>query len=284
VPALGQYYNRARYLDVERGRFWSRDVFETTFSRNLYRYADSDPVNRNDPSGLFTYAEILAVVAFNPTMLGLAAYAPVASKAKDAAYNVAFYSLAQQIYYLALASDDDDEYSSWLIANVQEAESIKDNIDAGERYYQTAVLIVNLVTNGTGLAIGGYYLVKNRVALWSMLKSVWRKVASYFSRKGGQGANIAASAVENKTAIIGILDRNRTVIREDILSTSPGGHRDLIAADELVGGETGYAMFYKDGRWKLRGSGFVPGGGINPSVKDSLAFHYGIPPDQIDIL
>ena len=52
---LSLYYNRARYLDPNVGRFWTRDTFEGNQSDPLslhkYLYAHADPVNRVDPSG-----------------------------------------------------------------------------------------------------------------------------------------------------------------------------------------------------------------------------------------
>jgi len=54
-PALGIYYNRARYYDQRQGRFWTMDTFEgNTFdppSLHKYFYASTNPVNRVDPSG-----------------------------------------------------------------------------------------------------------------------------------------------------------------------------------------------------------------------------------------
>jgi len=54
---LGLYYNRARYLDVNRGRFWSQDSFEGNFNSpetlHKYLYANGNPVNIIDPSGKF---------------------------------------------------------------------------------------------------------------------------------------------------------------------------------------------------------------------------------------
>ncbi|MBI4852005.1 MAG: RHS repeat-associated core domain-containing protein, partial [Acidobacteria bacterium] len=52
---LGLYYNRARYLEVNRGRFWSQDSFEgintEPASLHKYLYAADNPVNNIDPSG-----------------------------------------------------------------------------------------------------------------------------------------------------------------------------------------------------------------------------------------
>jgi RHS repeat-associated protein len=62
-PNLGLYYNRARYLDVQLGRFWGMDT-RTTYSLNdpfdlhQYLYASANPVNRIDPSGMDDIAEV----------------------------------------------------------------------------------------------------------------------------------------------------------------------------------------------------------------------------------
>jgi RHS repeat-associated protein len=54
-PALGLYYNRARYLNTSTGRFWSMDSYEgdpdAPLSLHKYLYASASPVNRLDPSG-----------------------------------------------------------------------------------------------------------------------------------------------------------------------------------------------------------------------------------------
>ncbi len=54
-PALGLYYNRARYYNNSTGRFWSMDTYdgddETPLSLHKYLYASSNPVNRVDPTG-----------------------------------------------------------------------------------------------------------------------------------------------------------------------------------------------------------------------------------------
>lgn len=60
-PDLGLYYNRARYLNVGTGRFWSRDSFEGTkqdpLSLHKYSYTGNNPINRIDPSGNVSLVE-----------------------------------------------------------------------------------------------------------------------------------------------------------------------------------------------------------------------------------
>ncbi|MCX7723443.1 MAG: AHH domain-containing protein [Verrucomicrobiae bacterium] len=57
-PDLGLYFLRARYLNPDSGRFWTRDVWEGTIgnpaSLHKYLYAHADPGNNADPSGLET--------------------------------------------------------------------------------------------------------------------------------------------------------------------------------------------------------------------------------------
>jgi len=54
-PALGVYYNRARFYDQQLGRFWSMDTYEgdpqSPASLHKYLYAGANPVDRRDPNG-----------------------------------------------------------------------------------------------------------------------------------------------------------------------------------------------------------------------------------------
>jgi RHS repeat-associated protein len=54
-PALALYYNRARYLNTNTGRFWSMDNYEgdseAPLSLHKYLYGSGNPVNRVDPTG-----------------------------------------------------------------------------------------------------------------------------------------------------------------------------------------------------------------------------------------
>nr|ART36397.1 C664 [uncultured bacterium] len=58
---LGLYHLRARYYDAERGRFTTMDPFpgkiDEPISLHKYLYANADPVNHRDPSGLATLAD-----------------------------------------------------------------------------------------------------------------------------------------------------------------------------------------------------------------------------------
>jgi RHS repeat-associated protein len=60
-PDLNLYFNRARYLNVSTGRFWTIDSKEgrddEPLSLHKFLYAENEPVNRIDPSGNATILE-----------------------------------------------------------------------------------------------------------------------------------------------------------------------------------------------------------------------------------
>jgi RHS repeat-associated protein len=78
-PDLNLYYNRVRYLNSNTGRFWSMDTFEgddeSPLSLHKYLYASADPVDRQDPSGHESLAEISVGVAITSVLSGAAAKA-----------------------------------------------------------------------------------------------------------------------------------------------------------------------------------------------------------------
>jgi RHS repeat-associated protein len=89
-PNSGFYYNRARWLDGERGTFISSDPFlgreSEPLSLHRYTYAQLDPANLIDPTGLDSLGEALTSLAVKSmtfairhpvltTMLGLVANA-----------------------------------------------------------------------------------------------------------------------------------------------------------------------------------------------------------------
>ncbi len=66
---LGLDYLRARYLDINTGRFFSRDTFEGILQNpitfNKYIYGNANPVTYTDPSGEFSLTALNAAVGIN---------------------------------------------------------------------------------------------------------------------------------------------------------------------------------------------------------------------------
>jgi RHS repeat-associated protein len=76
-PNSGFYYNRARWMDPEGGRFASVDPFagtsEDPLSLHKYLYASVNPISMRDPSGLFTggLVEIQLVNAIRSELMAI---------------------------------------------------------------------------------------------------------------------------------------------------------------------------------------------------------------------
>ncbi len=57
--STGLYYYRARYYDLEIGRFISEDPLGFAAGINFYTYVDNNPVNFNDPTGKLVTPETI---------------------------------------------------------------------------------------------------------------------------------------------------------------------------------------------------------------------------------
>jgi RHS repeat-associated protein len=73
-PNVGLYYNRARWMDPETGRFLSVDPWEgdpmTPVSLHRYLYANASPLSFKDPTGQMTMGEQLIVRTILYTTIG----------------------------------------------------------------------------------------------------------------------------------------------------------------------------------------------------------------------
>lgn len=79
---LGFYYNRARYLNPNTGRFWTMDTYdgdnEDPMSLHKYLYAADDPVNLDDPSGNASLAALALSPLFALSSAAVASDVPIA--------------------------------------------------------------------------------------------------------------------------------------------------------------------------------------------------------------
>ncbi|MGH9226665.1 MAG: RHS repeat-associated core domain-containing protein [Acidimicrobiales bacterium] len=73
---LSGYFLRARWYNAETGRFNSSDpltgIHSDPESLHRYSYASGDPVNRRDPSGLFSLTEVISAVSIQSIVLSVA--------------------------------------------------------------------------------------------------------------------------------------------------------------------------------------------------------------------
>lgn len=86
-PNLNLYYNRARYLSTNTGRFWTMDTYEGNdqdpFSLHKYLYAEGNPVDHADPGGHeIDLVDALAVAAIVVTVSTFATTPVTTSKCR----------------------------------------------------------------------------------------------------------------------------------------------------------------------------------------------------------
>jgi RHS repeat-associated protein len=105
-PALGLYYNRARYLNTTTGRFWSMDTEEGNdqdpLSLHKYFYAEGNPVTNIDPSGN-EIDEIGASIAISMTLDSMPTI-NASSFTTSSAQNVQWWGNIAQIIATSLVS------------------------------------------------------------------------------------------------------------------------------------------------------------------------------------
>jgi RHS repeat-associated protein len=110
-PDLGLYYNRARYLDTRRGRFWSQDSFEGNIieptSLHKYLYTNDNPINLVDPSGNLTTVEFAILTGL---ILVIATMSSCTSKPQDIFKMSGPYNVEQAPYAVrSLERENEDE-------------------------------------------------------------------------------------------------------------------------------------------------------------------------------
>lgn len=116
---LGLYYNRARYLNVSTGRFWSMDLVNGTSSDpaslHKYLYAAADPVNRRDPSGRL-FEDIGGVLT--------SAYITIASAASAYPTAVATFQVITAVLTLGLFVADEDFRAFYVASGGNPAQAL----------------------------------------------------------------------------------------------------------------------------------------------------------------
>jgi RHS repeat-associated protein len=72
-PDLGLYFLRARYMDTDRGRFWTMDVWEghlkNPSSLNKYLYANANALSYIDPNGYMSIPHVSAALLISSMLI-----------------------------------------------------------------------------------------------------------------------------------------------------------------------------------------------------------------------
>jgi RHS repeat-associated protein len=262
---LNLYYNRARYLNVSTGRFWSMDTQEgedeSPLSLHKYLYCDSDPVNGRDPSGHDELAEVGVAEAIQGTINSMTSAISTAMRIYNLASNVA--SVAD---YLPLALDLMEAFAQPSPALVQAAV-----VDAVERKFGPLG-----VANLTGSL---------STALRTLAPS-WSQIANRIEQEAPVMAEeIAPEIARRIPTYIKAQETNRLKI-VFFMPTGPGPRSADAYVD--VGSKTQLAIGLSGGR--LFGLGFRTSSGNvdqafrldywEPFAVEPLQIHYHIYGDQ----
>lgn len=103
LPEIGQYYYKARFYYPQLGRFLQTDPVGYTDQFNLYEYVGNDPVDRDDPTGMFDSSTFVkyAELAGEEELAGGGPEDPIAD-------GVAIITIGVGIYNAYTASGDAD--------------------------------------------------------------------------------------------------------------------------------------------------------------------------------
>jgi RHS repeat-associated protein len=110
-PNLGLYYLRARYMNPDTGRFWTRDSFggdqEDPKSLHRYTYGEGDPVDNVDPSGHDILGIINILASLSSTVSSKTTSATVKKPLSDRPKGQAQRLFAAVIFSESTAGDED---------------------------------------------------------------------------------------------------------------------------------------------------------------------------------
>jgi RHS repeat-associated protein len=112
-PDLGFYYLRARYINPGTGRFWTMDSFdgnnEDPLSLHRFLYAENNPVNGLDPSGLFVDFESFSISQSLDKGLEAGKGVVLAAANRQAIATIAKVTLVATLAIIPALSDEESE-------------------------------------------------------------------------------------------------------------------------------------------------------------------------------
>lgn len=138
-PNIGFYYLRARYMNPCIGRFINMDIWEGNIydpvTLHKYLYANADPVNHIDPSGMFSLMELPIVQSLMSRLnnLKFANYLKMYWKMDTMAKQIEALNFAR-VFFLAMLSPDYTSKNSVNIKVVSNSKYWPNKIDIQIRF------------------------------------------------------------------------------------------------------------------------------------------------------
>jgi RHS repeat-associated protein len=241
-PALGIYYNRARYYDQRQGRFWTMDEFERTIadpiSLHKYLYAAADPTNHIDPSGHdFSLGGLSISVAISATLNTITHY-NANQTLKDVAANFAVGAVEGAAFYFAGGA------LLKILARAGAAIGAARAVSAGTQFF--ARYVARMGPLYAGLELPQYFSILTDAGEVFIKQNGTKHLAELLSVAGDAGATkLAASlAIEETKAIIEAaasqgLDQ---IAGKGAVTLTVGGHTVEIAIERQVGQAVQFAV------------------------------------------
>jgi len=195
-PALGIYYNRARYYDQRQGRFWMMDEFERTIadpvSLHKYLYVGADPINHIDPSGHdFSLGGLSISVAISATLNTISNYNPNQTL-KDVAVNFAVGAAEGAAFYFAGGA------LLKILTRAGTAIGAARAVSAGTQFFARYVARIGPLYSG--LELPQYFSVLTNVGEVFIKQNATEHLEELLLRSGGAGASkLAASLAIEET-------------------------------------------------------------------------------------
>ena len=238
---LGLYYNRARYLNTDMGRFWNADSYEGNRadpqSLHKYLYANANPVLFSDPSGNFPLGE-LSIVQWTQNILRAIAVPTIQRISQTVAFNIIRLALAQDqiLFYtelagvalggLAFAGDAANFFADAADSWLKNTESIPDEARVRGVALEGRTprnlggnvnTIDHLDSDGTGVSIRTHGLDSEQKLL-TAIRSDAREVSSAITKKisgrtyTGERFSAPAGTVQRAALLVGVPENQASLI------------------------------------------------------------------------
>ena len=242
-PALGIYYNRARYFDQRTGRFWSMDALERTItdpiSLHKYLYAEDNPANRIDPSGHqdFSLGGLAVSMAVSATLNTITHY-NANQTFKEILLNFAIGAAEGVAFYFA------GGIALKLLTRIGAVANTARAVTAGVQFFSRYVARMGPLYSG--LELPQYFSLLTEAGEVFIKQNATEHLAEMLAAAGEAGATkLAASlAVEEAKAVIEsvALEGFEQIAGKGIVTTTAGSYTVEIAVERQVGQAVEFAV------------------------------------------
>jgi RHS repeat-associated protein len=239
--ALGLYYNRARYLDTNTGRFWSMDTFESNdwepASLHRYLYAGANPVDRVDPSGNdFDLGSIAIGAAVSGTIDAISAinaHQTLAGVAKSFVIG----SVKGAAFFLA------GGIAFKLLATAGEAAASLEAVQAASEFFGNVVSKAGPLIEG--LQLPRYFSLSTEAGEIFVKQNATKHLEELLLKAGSAGATRLAAALaveEVKAAVEAVAAEGFDAVAGKLVTTQVGSYTVEIVIEAQPGQAVQYAI------------------------------------------